>query len=443
MKKSNLKRIKIGLVVFSLTMLGTVSVQGKPHEIKPIFIQAHTNNLPHMDLDMTGPEYQRLLNQLFSFEGFDQELANELQPIFEAGKRNLDWLKFINNHRPAGQKISLSSKETQQASPIEEPRRYNPTIILDKFHDLMGQLPQSIKAVVIDGAPMTINPPMPDKEYMEWGLKIDRSYQLAARWMTMAPWLNELEQRRLLDIRGYYYFSKEENLAARLTNWLQLDFDTQTRFYGFLVGMCLNNSDFNTPVNTSERDCKTHLGQAITSAKVNEFYMQNLEGAKALYDSYFLIPVSRSDVKWNQNLEEMHVPFIDPKTDALRHFLADNIQDEFKWNNWHLLLDFLPNGLNTPHLEFQAGATPHVNAIAGDIITMDANAPLTEYDIQWTIRHEFGHVIGFPDCYVEFYNRQENVITSYQLDITNLMCSRRGQMQERHYTELKRVYGSN
>jgi len=55
---------------------------------------------------------------------------------------------------------------------------------------------------------------------------------------------------------------------------------------------------------------------------------------------------------------------------------------------------------------FEPGVTPHVNGIGGRIITMDANAPLDDYDVSWTIRHEYGHVLGFPDCYVEFYIAQ-------------------------------------
>ena len=73
---------------------------------------------------------------------------------------------------------------------------------------------------------------------------------------------------------------------------------------------------------------------------------------------------------------------------------------------------------------------------------MDANQPLTEYDAQWTIRHEFGHVLGLPDCYVEFYIQERGVIMNYQLDIDNIMCSRRGHVKETNVQELERAYSS-
>jgi hypothetical protein len=92
------------------------------------------------------------------------------------------------------------------------------------------------------------------------------------------------------------------------------------------------------------------------------------------------------------------------------------------------------------HIVFKEGATPHVNELAGSEITMDGNRNIDEYSSRWTIRHEYGHVLGLPDCYIEFYDESEGVMISYQLDITNLMCSRRGRLQEKHFDELKRVY---
>ena len=98
------------------------------------------------------------------------------------------------------------------------------------------------------------------------------------------------------------------------------------------------------------------------------------------------------------------------------------------------------NSGSTAHIVFKEGVTANVNGLAGNTITMDKNTPLSEYDMQWTIRHEFGHVLGFRDCYIEFYDSRVKQMISYQLDITNLMCSRRGKLQESHYLEMKKNY---
>jgi hypothetical protein len=88
-------------------------------------------------------------------------------------------------------------------------------------------------------------------------------------------------------------------------------------------------------------------------------------------------------------------------------------------------------------------STPHVNGLGGSEITMDAIRPLNDYSNRWTIRHEYGHTLGFPDCYVEFYDIDREMIVNYQLDLDNLMCSRRGHLQEKQFEELKENYFKN
>ena len=55
---------------------------------------------------------------------------------------------------------------------------------------------------------------------------------------------------------------------------------------------------------------------------------------------------------------------------------------------------------------------------------------------QWTIRHEYGHVLGLPDCYIEFYDEDLGLMIHYQLDVTNLMSSRRGKLQQKQFDQL-------
>ncbi|MCX6124779.1 MAG: hypothetical protein NTV34_08525, partial [Proteobacteria bacterium] len=160
-------------------------------------------------------------------------------------------------------------------------------------------------------------------------------------------------------------------------------------------------------------------------------------------DSFFEMDNPRRDVTWADS--EMSIPFKSPGNLTIQNWLTLNIQDEWKIKGWQLKLAFTDSPAGNPsttRVEFVAGTTPHVNGIGGSVITMDANLPLEEYNSRWTIRHEYGHVLGFPDCYAEFYDEDLGQMISYQLDVSNLMCSRRGHLQYQHYERLKATYSS-
>jgi hypothetical protein len=90
-------------------------------------------------------------------------------------------------------------------------------------------------------------------------------------------------------------------------------------------------------------------------------------------------------------------------------------------------------------ITFQPGVLPHAMFGNGTIV-MDKNQPLTEQSVQLALPHEFGHLLGFPDCYVEFYDKNIQAMIQYSIDPTNIMCSLKGSVKQLHYDELRRAY---
>lgn len=393
----------------------------------------HANHLPHLPPDATSSQLraalyeQKQLQLEFDFE--DPAEAGSLDAAIKLGERNLDWLKHINSKNQSTEPLSFSSKATMSGYPMDKPNRYSKKIALERYNAALNEMPREMHRVLVLGEAFTDVPPVDTKMYLEWGLKIDKVYQTAARWQMMQPYLGHLSQRRMQDIRGYYYLSIEPDLEAKLRGFDSLEVTEQERLGQWLVLLC-----FNTEGN--RKLCEDKLKFEKTGGRLFAFYQKYNPRGRKLFEGYFRITSKRSDITWNDSI--LVYPFRDPKNDPVETYLKVNIEDEWKWNGWQLVLKFTPDAAT--HVEFVPGTTPHVNGLAGSKITMDANAPLTEWDVQWTIRHEFGHNLGFPDCYIEFYEPEKNEIVNYQIDTSNLMCSRMGKLQQKHYDELKRVY---
>ncbi len=414
-----------------LTLLSAFTVQA-----------AHkTSSRPHFDLEMTSPEYQAYLKAHPA--SFNRDATNppdaedaQLDAWIAIGERNMQWVNLVNSNRPANGKISLSSQATQGGNSVFSPRAYNFRTVSQDWAVVKALLPASLKSVIFDGAEMTAQIPVTDREFTEWLNQVDRAYQMTARYKMMKPWKDEMATEGVYDVRGYVYLTADSETDQKLSNWAGLTQLQRNQMSTNLLQLCGNSEK-------TEADCSDELDAAIAGNTLVAFKNQYLPSGERQYNDYFQIPKSRVDVTWTAaNPNVMSIPFTNPHNESVLDYLKFNIEDEYKWDGgWQLQLNFVEStDPDTTHVVFEAGTVPHVNDIAGSEITMDANAPLSEYDVQWTIRHEYGHVLGFPDCYFEFYDKTLEAFVSYQMDVTNLMCSRRGHFQQRHFDELKRVY---
>ena len=386
--------------------------------------------LPHLDLEMTSHEYQSLRGNRD-----DGEFDDELSPVIKLGERYFDWLKLINSNRPKEKQISISNPQNQPGYPLEQPKYSSPKIILELFSKLKSELPEGFKKNLVSIAELPITPSGTDEEFILFGRRIDAVYGMASRWNLQKPYLWAYAAKKHSDIRGYYYLTQISDIEQQLTNWKNLPAETQNQYSEWLRGLCFNSGD-------TESSCQSQFEKILEEqGNPASYYRSFLEAGVAKWNELFLIGSKREDTLWSpQEPNLLQIPFQTPESPEVTEFLKKNIEDEWRWDNWKLNLKFIQGDYNTTHIEFVPGATPHVNGLAGSTITMDANQPLTEYHVQWTIRHEYGHTLGFPDCYIEFYDADKAVMVSYQVDTTNIMCSRRGKLQKKHFEELKRVY---
>jgi hypothetical protein len=270
------------------------------------------------------------------------------------------------------------------------------------------------------------------EKFVKMARAVDRSYQMALRWKLYLPYLNNMRAWRVYDIRGYYFLSQRTNLKQDLDHWNQLTPQDQNNLRMWILMECFNDTG-------DDPECAKAFDENLAANTLWDFHQTKAKASAEIWNQFFEISNTRPEIKWtSENPNKMIAPFRTPSDLKLKEALRLNIQDEWRWNGWQLELKFMPSAL--VHVRYQDGAVPNVNGEGGDTITMDSNTPLEEETTKYMLRHEYGHVLGFPDCYLEFYDSNEQVMVSYQIDVTDVMCSRAGKFKERHFNELKKVY---
>lgn len=385
----------------------------------------------HLDLEMSSSEYQRVLKSLpdSHLKRLEDPSINEALYL---GERLSKWIALVNANRSSENAIRLTSALTRRGIPIDRPNMYSPSIIKKETQSILGSVPKELLLTLTgrDELPSTI--PLDDEAFIIHARRIDRNYQSAARYKSVDAYRSWYIQAASKDVRGYHYLKSNNISEFELRDVSQIPSDKLTPIKNALAFICLNS------LQDSGR-CKGMLEEAFKKNKVSEFYQKHMQKANQVWNDFFRIPESarRKDIRWSATLAT--VPFNIPEISKFGPYLKDNIEDEFRYENWSLKIKFgnFPYG---PLLKFEPGVVPHVNGLGGNEIVMDSNQPIEEYESQWTIRHEFGHVLGLPDCYHEFYDTNAQAYVNYQLDITDLMCSRAGNMKERIFKELKKAY---
>lgn len=387
--------------------------------------------VPHMDLEMSSEEYRQHLRQIPKNKFVKNDPA--IEASLKLGERLSKWIAIINASRPADQALRLTSAQTRRGIPIDKPSIYSPSIIETQAEKIISELPASMRAVLTSADPLPTSPGIDDETFIIQGRLVDRNYQSAARYKTVDLYRSYYVQAAGNDVRGYFYLNQNKITAYDLKEVSAIDGAKLPFITDALEKICLNNSH---PV----ADCKAAVARAVQKNQLATIYNQYFPAAKRNWDDFFVIPdyARRSDLVWTDNV--FTVPFNTPTIAKFIPYLQDNIEEEFRFATWGLRMNF-GTFADGPVLIFKPGVVPHVNGLGGNEIVMDSNQPIEEYESQWTIRHEFGHVLGLPDCYHEFYDETLKAYVNYQLDTTDLMCSRAGNMKERIYNELKLAYG--
>ncbi len=386
----------------------------------------------HLDLEMSSDEYRNILKKMDKTN--HRLLADDpaITRALKLGERLSKWIALVNSLRTPEEAIRLTSASTRRGIPIDKPNMYSPSIIKKDTQLILSEIPGAMKDVITSTGELPSEIPMDDETFIIHARKIDKNYQSAARYKSVDAYRSYYVRAASKDVRGHYYLKTNNIGENELRDVNLIPEGKRSPIKEALILVCLNSLE-DLP------RCKTHVRDAFAQNGLAPLYNKYIGASIKIWENFFKIPKEayREDILWSG--KKATVPFNIPEISKFGPYLRDNIEDEFRWKGWRLELNFgtYPSG---PYLKFEPGVVPHVNKLGGNEIVMDSNQPIEEYESQWTIRHEFGHVLGLPDCYHEFYDIAAKAYVNYQLDITDLMCSRAGNMNKRIYNELKKAY---
>lgn len=410
--------MKAALLFIILNIFGTAA--------EAVPFKAHLH-LP--DLESPSANYPKRLKSPFILYS---DKTESWQTVLQVGPRNLQWLTLLNSHRAPADKIELTTPGSSKGIPIETPMRYNDPILNERWNLIEKDLPTELKSVLLSSDPLPTTLNVPVDIYKQWAKRIDSLYATALRWQGMKNYIPYYRELKVYDFRGLHFLTKMGDVEAKkeLDKIATLPAPRQEELKQWVWGVCTNALEAMEP-------CLEQLKESLAKNSLFDLYQTHKARAAALYDSFFVVQVPRSDITTAGTSLTMN--FRSHADAKVNQFVKFNIEDEFKWLQG--LLEIVIAPFAAANITFTPGVVAHVDSVGGNNIVMNSEISLDSWESQWTVRHEFGHVLGFPDCYIEFWDDNEAAYISYQFDVDNLMCSRAGRFNSRNEQELKQAYG--
>ncbi len=375
--------------------------------------------------------------------------GERLRQIVEYGTAAVQWFDQLQSALPLAEREQFwrrADMAGREPTP-ERPRMSTSAMIITAFEQATAEAPlgmrEALEKIFQEGAvPRELPEGVTRQDATSWLKRIHRAYSTASRFLALYPGRDHRTQRTR-DFRPILKVRNERTAWEDIfSNWSTQAPHQKRESLAILEQACAVADFYNRDGST----CRAELG------RLNEVYFdwqarlifgRVLDLLDRALDSRFKIqsPYPFALIEALENGLSLKFSIFSTN-EAVFHWMTRTVNTGWSWPNEVRveLYEATQRATQTVNLLWRPGALPSVNAIGGNLITMDQNLPLWLEQSEATMIHEFGHILGFPDCYVEFWSEAEHAFVFYTLDPSNRMCALSGKTLQSHFESLKENY---
>lgn len=393
--------------------------------------------------DPLTTQYQNLLKNLEE-NGLliktSEPKEQSVNEVLRAGKKNVILLEKINSELPEQRQIQFPNNFGESFGDYDSYWSYGAKDVHQTFQKIKKTIPLKFHNIFFDKLSQDHLDIIKNdlNSFIKWSRLIDKLSQQSVRWRSVIyPHKDYYTKQISKDMRSYLslknygrHFRESDNsprtLEDDLTNFADISTQQQKELKILLIDICLNDE------NSNKNQCKQELDQSINSDEILNYYSKYNKKAEDVYQSYFNIKNINNNIQTSS-------------TSKIQLYFQQTNDLEFYENFKLIVKDFWGVSIQPstdatdPKILIKKDIIPNVSNNR-KIISWNQNYDLKSNYGRQVMAHEFGHIIGFPDCYVEFFDAEKDEAIFYFLNRDNIMCNSLGSITQDHIDQMNKNY---